>query len=160
MPPPAMDQNHAPLPAKPAIPKPPSKEKLVKDAYQRLKTMKVSDITMNLHEHLKNLDAAWLKRILPSIVGEYMGCFNGTACPANFSAQFQSSMVLQSKPSQAAVYGMAPVAGAVAAGAAACARACARAGPVCRLLMTLMLLAAGGAAAAAAVTKVAQMKIG
>lgn len=41
------------------------------------------------------------------------GCFNGTACPANFSAQFQSSMVLQSKPSQAAVYGMAPVAGAV-----------------------------------------------
>ena len=45
----------------------------------RLRTMKSSDITMHLHEHLKNLDIAWLKRILPSIVGEHIDCFNGTS---------------------------------------------------------------------------------
>ena len=77
MPPPAMDQNHAPLPAKPEVPKAPSKEKLVKDAYQRLRSMKYSDITLHLHEHLKNLDSAWLKRILPSIVGEHVDCYAG-----------------------------------------------------------------------------------
>jgi hypothetical protein len=40
------------------------------------------------------------------------GCFNGTQCSANFSAHFQTNMVLQSAPSQAALYGMAPVVGA------------------------------------------------
>jgi hypothetical protein len=39
------------------------------------------------------------------------GCYNGAQCPANFSAHFQTHMVLQSAPSQAALYGMAPVAG-------------------------------------------------
>ena len=40
------------------------------------------------------------------------GCVNGSACAANFSGHFQTSMVLQSTPARAAVYGMAPVAGA------------------------------------------------
>lgn len=41
-----------------------------------------------------------------------LGCVNGSACAANFSSHFQSSMVLQSGPARAAVYGMAPVVGA------------------------------------------------
>ena len=79
MPPPAGDQNHAPLPQKPAVPKTPSKEQMVKEAYQRLKAVEVSDITLNLHEQLKNLDSAWLKRILPSVVGEHMDCYKPNA---------------------------------------------------------------------------------
>lgn len=79
VPSPAMDQNHAPLPTKPKSPKAPSKDKLVLDAYQRLKGMKYSDITLHLHEHLKNLDAAWLTRIPPSIVMEHANCYSGTS---------------------------------------------------------------------------------
>ena len=32
--------------------------------------MKVSDITLKLHEELRTLDAAWLKKLLVSLVGE------------------------------------------------------------------------------------------
>ena len=57
-----------------------------------------------------NATAEW--RVQGKPTPDTGGCDNGTACPANFSAHFQTHMVLQSAPSRAAVYGMAPVAGA------------------------------------------------
>ena len=58
---PPVDRNHAP--AKPAAaPQPPTKEAKIREAYKRLKMMKFTDITLNLHEQLKNMDASWVKR--------------------------------------------------------------------------------------------------
>ena len=32
--------------------------------------MKISDVELHLHEHLKNLDEAWIKKVLVSLIGE------------------------------------------------------------------------------------------
>ncbi len=37
--------------------------------------MKVADVTLNLHEQLRNMDLVWLKRCLTSIVGENKACW-------------------------------------------------------------------------------------
>ena len=41
-------------------------------AHARLKAVPVEDVTLKLHEHLRNLDAIWIKRCLVSITAEHL----------------------------------------------------------------------------------------
>ena len=43
----------------------------MREAYQRLRNMKCSDIHVQLHEQLRNLDAKWLARLLVAVVMDH-----------------------------------------------------------------------------------------
>ena len=57
-------------PPRPASPVVLTDMQKIKATYQRLKSVKISDVELRLHETLKNLDEAWMKKILISLVGE------------------------------------------------------------------------------------------
>ena len=45
----------------------------IRECYERLRLMKTSDIELQLHETLRNLDAKWLSRLLVCVVGDHKG---------------------------------------------------------------------------------------
>ena len=64
-------------PVKPPAPPLPSKAQKIKQAYKNLKGIKISDVELRLHEHLKNLDAEWIKRVLVGLVSMVHDSFTG-----------------------------------------------------------------------------------